>query len=188
MKTKTKSIIAAFIFSIAALIGCSVVSVGAYSISAYNTAITLKTGYDAKIKANEADFDNLSKKISQTAQVSKAQLEKLKDIYTSYAEARTGNGDKGAIMNWVQESVPNVDTSTMNNLQNIIVSSRNSWTERQKELVDISREYNTNLNTFPTNLILGVFGFQKINPLVVSSENTQKAFQTQQDNNTDLNF
>lgn len=183
MKT---NIIIAVALGVAALVILAALGLVGYGIGIYNQANTLKTTYEAKIGANKADFDNVSKVIGQTAQVSKAQLEKLKDIYTSYAEARTGKDAGKAVMNWIKESVPNVDTSTMNNLQNIIVASRNGWTERQKELVDISREYNTMLATFPSNVLLGLFGFQKIDPLVVTSANTENAFQTKQDNNTNL--
>lgn len=185
---KTTAIIAAILIGIVTFLGIGVVSVSLYGVGLYNEANTLVTTYDAKVSANKADFDNVTKVISQTAQVSKAQLDKLQNIYTSYAQARTGQDAAGAIMKWVQESVPNVDTTTMNNLQNIIVASRNGWTERQKELVDISREYNTMLARFPSNIILGVLGFKKIDPLVVTSENTEKAFETKQDNNTKLDL
>lgn len=183
---KTVSIISAILVTVFLAIFLSGVSLVGYGITTFNQAQTLTTQYEAKVDANKTDFDNVVKVIGQTSQVSKAQLDKLKEIYVSYAEARTGKDAQQAIMNWVQESVPNVDTSTMNNLQNIIVSSRNSWTERQKELVDISREYNTMLAKFPSNFVLGIFGFKEINPLIITSADTEKAFQTGQDNNTNL--
>lgn len=184
---KTSTTIAAILFSIVAFIGLSVFSLAGYGISTYNTAKNLQITYEAKADANKADFDNVIKVISQTAQVSRSQLDKLQQIYTSYADART-NDSANSIMNWVQESVPNVDTTTMNNLQNIIVSSRNTWTERQKELVDISREYNTKLVVFPNNLILGLFGFKQIDPTIITSDLTDRAFETGKDNSTKLEF
>lgn len=189
MKTiKTTAITAAAIATILAVFGLGLLSLGIFGVDTYNQAQTLKTTYEAKVDANKTDFDNMIKVISQTSQVSKAQLEKLKDIYTSYAEARSGEGASKAIMNWVQESVPNVDTTTMNNLQNIIVSTRNGWTERQKELVDISREYNTLLARFPTNIFLGWFRFQKIDPNIVTSKNTEESFKSGEDNSYKLDL
>lgn len=185
---KTTSIIAAIILTVMLALGLGVLSLGGYGIGLYNQAKTLNNQYSAKISANKADFDNVTKVISQTAQVSKAQLDKLREIYNSYAEARTGKDASKAIMNWVQESVPNVDTTTMNNLQNIIVSSRNGWTERQKELVDISREYNLMLEKFPSNVILGFLGFKLIDPLVITSSATEEAFETKKDDNIKLDF
>lgn len=179
MKTTiiTLSIIAALILVFGSLAG--------YGITLFNTSNTLKLTYEAKVSSNEADFDNMKKVIGQTAQVSKAQMDKLKEIYVEYADARSSDASK-AIMNWVQEAVPNIDASTFNNLQNIIVSSRNGWTARQRELVDISREYNTLLVKFPSNIFLGFFGFQKINPLIISSSDTKESFKTGEDNDTNL--
>ena len=156
-----------------------------YGVSLFNTANTLKNTYEAKISANQADFDNLKKVIQQTANISEVQMEKLKEIYVQYADARTSDA-AGAILNFVTEAVPNIDTTTFTNLQNIIVANRTSWTNRQKELVDISREYNLLLVRFPSNIVLGIFGFQKINPLVITSEATEEAFRTKQDNDTKL--
>jgi hypothetical protein len=180
-----KTLIALLIVGLTIILG--VVSLFGYGISVFNTANTLKITYEAKISSNEADFDNMRKTIGQTTQVSKAQMDKLKEIYVQYADARTSDA-AGAVMNWVQESVPNVDSTTFNNLQNIIVAGRNGWTARQRELVDISREYNALLVKFPSNILLGTFGFQKINPLIISSSDTKESFSSGEENNTKLDF
>lgn len=156
------------------------ITMGAYLIGTYNTQVTLQTTYNAKVKANEADFDNMKKKITQVAQVSEMQMNKLKELFSSYGDSRT-NKNGTAVMNWIKESIPNVDTKTFQNLQNIIVGSRDSFTSRQKELVDVSREYNQNLALFPRNLVLGMFGFKAIDPKIVTSTATEKAFETGKD-------
>jgi len=156
-----------------------------WGMSTYNTAKQLQVTYEAKISANTADFDNMKKVISQSAEVSEVQFEKLQNIFVSYAEARTEEAS-GALMRWVQESVPNVDTTVMTNLQNILVAQRNGWTSRQKELVDLSREYNTMLVRFPSNILLGAFNMERINPLVITSSNTQKAFESGEDNDVKI--
>jgi hypothetical protein len=178
-------------------LGCMVASVvcggfmlvalilGVWLMGQYNTAASLKNTYESKVKANEVDFDNMWKKIQQVAQVTSAQKDALKEIFTSYAQARTTES-KNLLSSWIKESVPNVDTSTFNNLQNIIVGSRDGWTMRQKELVDISRQYNEMLVRFPGNMILGMFGFQKIDPKIITSSRTEEAFSTGKDDNVDL--
>ena len=65
-----------------------------------------------------------------------------------------------------------------------VTSSRDAWTMRQVELVDISREYNQKLVTFPSNVILKMLGFQKIVPNVITSSSTEKAFETGKDDET----
>ncbi len=177
-KTIVGAGIAAVIIGGIALMAFSLLGWG---IGFYNTANSLKVQYESKIEANKSDFDNMKKKISKVAQVSTVQMDKLKDIYTSYAGARKQEGNS-ALANWVHEAIPNVDTSTFNNIQNIIVAGHDSFNERQKELVDISREYNTLIIRFPGNIVAGIFGMTKIVPLVVTSENTEESFKTRQDN------
>jgi len=154
-------------------------------ISYNNQEATLRTAIEAKLKDNTSEFDNMVKKISQVAQVSEKQLEVLKDIFVSYADARTSDGG-GQLMKWVQESVPNVDTSTMNNLQNIIVGSRDSWTMRQKELVDLSREHTKILRTFPSCMILNILGRKEVPITIITSSRTEKAFATGKDDDVSV--
>ena len=164
-----------------ALAGCLVV--GGYVLSTYNGAKTQHVLYEAKLKANTATFDNMWKKIQQVAQVTEAQKDALKDVLLGYAQARQGTGGAkdGSLARWVHEAVPNVDTSTFNNLQNIIAGSRDSWTFNQLELVDIAREYNRRLEVQPSGFILGVLGFKPINAKVITSSRTEETFITGKD-------
>jgi len=156
-----------------------------YSVSVLNREVDLRTLIETKQKDNTSEFDNMWKKISQSAQVTTAQKDALKEIFVEYADARTNEGS-GKLMSWVQESVPNVDTVTFNNLQNIITSSRDAWTMRQKELLDFSREHNLLLRKFPSNLICSLFGRKEINIQLVTSTRTQESFATGVDNETGL--
>lgn len=158
-----------------------------WGIGQYNTASTLRNQYDAKVKANEAIFDNVIKKISQSAQVTDLQKNALKDIFTSYASARTTGGSQdGSLMKWVTESIPNVDTSIYRNLQNIVTGARDEWTANQVALIDIAREYNLMLVKFPSNLLLNALGFQKLDPKIITSTRTENAFKTGKDDDTSL--
>jgi len=154
-------------------------------VGMYNGQATLKNTYEMKVKDNQSEFDNMWKKIQQVAQVPEAKKNAFKEIYVEYAGARSQEG-QGKLMSWVQEAVPNVDLSVYDNVMNILVASRDGWTMRQKELVDIARVYNQNLVVFPKNLILGMFGFDKIDPDIVTSTRTDEAFETGKDDDTDL--
>lgn len=162
---------------------------GGYTLSLYNSEGTLHNLYDAKIKANSAIFDNTWKEISQTAQVPEAQKAALKDIFTSYATARTtGGAQDGSLMKWVTESVPNTGNlgDTYRNLQNIITGARDTWTANQVALVDIARQYNLPFNTFPANVILKVLGLTVIDAKVITSTRTEKAFDSGKDDDVTL--
>lgn len=179
-----KTTLILIVLAVVAFVGIG--SLAVYGISTYNQAQRLHNLYDAKLVDNTSEFDNMWKKISQTAQIPNAKKDALREIFEGYASARTGNGDGGSLMKWVQESVPNVDLSEYKDVMNIIVGSRDSWTNRQKELVDIARQYNEMRSTFPSNIVMMIFGMDKINPKVVTSSRTDKAFQTGKDDDVDL--
>jgi hypothetical protein len=160
-----------------------------WGIQTYNIQAGLLNRYEAKVKDNSSQFDNTWKTISQSAQVSDKQKDALKEIFTSHADARNKGSDSDQLlMKWVQESVPNIDSSTSiyRDLMNTVVSARHSWTQRQTELVDISRQYNDALVKFPTNIFLNLFGFTKLDAKVITSSRTEEAFATGRDDNTKL--
>jgi len=159
--------------------GCSV-------IGTYNQEVSLRATIEQKQTDNKNEMDNMKKKICQVAQVSEKAMESLKDIVCGYAEARKGGENPNLIMNWIKESVPNVDTSTFNNLQNIIAGSRDAFTMRQKELLDLKREHDKLLRSFPSNVILSMFGRKPIDVTIVTSTKTEEAFKTGRDDETDV--
>jgi hypothetical protein len=156
------------------------------AIGKLNTENALRQTIVAKQLDNQSEYDNMWKKISQVAQVTMSQKEALKEIILGHAQARSGTGDKGAIMSWIQESVPNIDTSTFNNLQNIIVSSRDRFTMRQKELLDLSREHNTMLGKIPWGSLLRAMGRNEIDITIVTSSRTEESFRSGKDDNVNV--
>lgn len=160
---------------------------GIYVVSLYNSASTLKNTYDMKVKDNSSEYDSMWKIISQTAQIPEAKKNAFEEIYTEYAAARTSKSTN-QMMTWVKESAPHVDLSTYDKLMNVITGTRQSWTFRQKELVGIAEEYNKKMISFPSNIFLGMFGFQKIDPKVITSTRTEEAFQSGKDDDVTLNF
>lgn len=151
----------------------------------YNRAATLENTYNMKVKDNSSEFDNTFKKISQTFQIAEHKKGAFREILVDYAAARTPEG-AGKVMMWIKENAPAVDLSLYDNTQNIIVSSRDGWTMRQKELVGIAEEYNKQLVQFPGNIILKLFGFKMIDPKVITSTRTEKAFETGKDDDLSL--
>jgi len=160
--------------------------VGMYVLNLNNTQATLLNTYQAKKEANKADLSNLKSKLPEIAAVSNDAMDDLERILTKYANARTPEAS-GQMMLWVQEQVPNVDMSVKKNLVNAISATRDSWTDRQKELIDISRAYNGNLSVQPSKFILmTMLGYKPIAADVVITEGTAKAFETLRDEPMDF--
>lgn len=178
MKTAliTLGVVFGTILLIACIIGGSVVSVS-------NREVILRVTIYQKQEANKTEFDNMFKKIAQSAQVTEGQKNALAEIFNGYAQARSGSGKENdnLIFKWVQESVPNVDVSIYRNLQNIITSSRDSWTMRQTELLDLKREHDKILGVFPSGWILGMMGRKPIDVIIITSSKTQQTFATGKD-------
>ncbi len=150
-----------------------------------NREATIRTAMEAKQKANTTDFDTMKKVIAGVAEVGAFELDKLKEIFVEHAEARRGEG-KAAIMSWVQESVPNINTQTMSKLVNIIESQRVAFSQRQKELIDLQREQHLMFNKIPGGWFLTALGRFKMDIQIVTSSETKEAFATGEENETKL--
>ena len=160
------------------MVGC-----GMY-VSYNNSEVGLRNQIKMKQTDNKSEFDNMWKKIKQTAQVTDAAKEALQEIFVQHAQARTTGG--GGLMKWVQESVPNVQPDSMpfKTLMNIITSSRDRWTMRQKELLDFKREHDNILDKIPSGWFLA--GRQKIDVKIVTSGRTEAAFESGMDDDVDV--
>lgn len=157
-----------------------------YGIGVSNKEARLRNQITAKQTDNTNEYDAMWKKIKQSAEVTDGQKEALRQIFVDHAKARSGDGGKNAVMLWIKESIPNVDTSTFNQLMNIVTGSRDRFTMRQKELLDFKREHDNMIDTFPSSMILSFLGRGKIDVVIVTSTRTKEAFRTGEDDDTSV--
>lgn len=159
-------------------------AIGAFAISYHNSAISLENQHSAVQKDNKQQYANMINKIMQSAQVTKGQAEAIRDVVVEHAKNAGREG--GGLMKMVTESIPNIPSDTWSNLQNIIVSSRDGFANRQTKLLDIEREHNNLRQKFPSSLICG--GRPLLESQIVTSTRSEKAFETGVDDNLDLNL
>ncbi len=157
--------------------------VGAMYVSASNGEIRLRNQIEAVQVDNQNEFDNMWKKISQVSQVTKAERQSVENIILGYAEGRT-SATSGSFINAVREALPNISDKAFLNLQNTIIASRDSFTNRQKQLLDLKREHDNLLMTFPSSLFVG--SRERIDVVIVTSSRTKESFETGEDNDVDL--
>jgi len=170
----------------AVAVGAVVLVILVFAVSISNSEVRLRNLITAKQKDNSSEYDNLWKKIAQVAEVTSEQKNALIEIFVQHAKARTGEGSDKAVVRWIQESVPNVDTSAFKNLQNVITASRDGFTMRQKELLDLKREHDNMLGVFPSSIVLSVLGRQPIDVVIVTSTRTDNAFKSGKDDDVEL--
>ena len=162
------------------------VMVGIYYVNTSNTSARFSVSIKAKQTDNTSEFDNMNKKIKQTAQVAPAQMDKLKEIFNTHAQARGAGQQGGSLALWIKESVPTVDAKTYDKLMDIITSSRNAWTMRQKEIIAMKESHDHMFVQIPSKWILSIAGHVPVDIVVVTSSATKEAFITGEDNDIEL--
>jgi len=164
----------------------SVVWIAGFLMSCHNVEVQQRNLLVAKQRDNTSEFDNLKKKINSIVSIPDAQFARLKELFVEHAEARTSGGSQdGSLMKWVTESIPNVDKASeiYEKVMNHVVASRDSWTQRQKELLDMKRVHDNILDVGFRGLVLKNFlNRQKIDVIIITSSATQEAFRTGEDN------
>lgn len=156
-----------------------------HGIGLYNQEIQLRNQITAKQEENKSNFDNMWKKIKQSANVADKYKDGLRDVLSAYTKGREKESNQ-LLMDWTKEAVPNFDSSIYKQLNNIIVSSRDDFTLNQKQLIDLNRQHDVLLDTFPNNLYYKVMGIKKIDVIVVTSTTTDNAFETAKDDDIKL--
>lgn len=170
------------IIVIGAILLVAVVIFASMFVSYSNQERRLRNQITAKQRDNTSELDNVQKKISQSVQVTDLQMAAIKDIIVGNAQARKGGS--GTLATFVTEAVPNLDTTTFQNLQNVIAGSRDAFTMRQKELLDLKREHDNLIDTWPSSMIVG--GRGKIDVVIVTSSRVKENFSNGEDNDIKL--
>jgi hypothetical protein len=177
-----KAIVISLSIFVAAGIILGVTIFGMY-VSYNNKYVSLMNLGKTKQVDNKNEYDNMWKKISQVAQVSEKERDSLMKIFVEHAGARSSKSDQ-QVMTWVTESIPNISPDLFRNLQNIIVSSRDAWTMRQKELLNIKRELDNLMQMIPSSWFLS--GRATLEVVIITSSKTEKSFETGKDDDTSV--
>jgi hypothetical protein len=155
-------------------------------VSYKNREVGLYNQIEAKNKDNTSEFDNMWKKIAQSAEITTEAKNALKEIFVEHAQARSaGQPGGGSLAMWIKESVPNVapDSMPFKNLMNIITAARDRWTARQKELIDYKREYDNLVQKIPSRWFVTD---RKPEITIITSSKTEKTFATGKDDDIGL--
>lgn len=145
-------------------------------ISTSNSEIGLRNAITAKQRDNQSELDNMQKKIVQSGMVTREQSEQVVKLVRTTPQ--------GAVLTAVHEAIPNLDQSTYRQLMNVVTSSRDAFTMRQKEILDLKREHDNIRTTFPGSFIVG--GRPEIQVQIVTSDRAEAAFVSGKDNDVNL--
>lgn len=153
-------------------------------VSASNTEVGLRNRFAAQQAVIESSLDKTLKTINQTAQISKAEVAALKDIIIGNAQARKGGS--GSLATLVHEAVPNVNLTTLQNLQNIVAAGRDGFDREQRVLADIKLQHDNVRTRIPSSFFVG--SREPLKLVIISSSRVKAVIDSGEDNDTDLDL
>lgn len=165
-----------------------IVTVGGMYVSYNNAESRQRNLIEAKQRDNSSELDNMMKKITQIAEVTNEGKKAIQDFVIGNSQARADGQGKGSLFAMVTEAVPDVNPTSnlFVNLMNTITASRDAWTMRQKELLDLGRVHNDMLTVFPSSFFTSLSGKEKIEIKIVTSTRALDAMESGVDNNIKL--
>jgi hypothetical protein len=169
------------------------VIVGVCSVSFvvnYNYGNRAEKEITAAWENNENILATYSQKIMELAQIPAMYKDDVLDVYTKSITARYGEDGSDAMMQWIKEQNPNLDSGIYKTIQTEMIVGRNKFESAQTKLVDLKRGYETNLGYLWKGFWLTVAGYPKINLDdydIISSGHAQDVFESGVDNGIQIN-
>ena len=149
-----------------------------------NHIVEMEELIKAQYTTNQSNYDNMWKKIQESAQVSDKQASHIKEIYTETISGRYN--DSELLFKAIQEDNPDLDSSVYTELQRIIESGRNEFDNNQKKITDLIREYNTYVRKHVITSMIFNKNTMNSEDYIVTSERTNSAFSTGKDDKINL--
>lgn len=184
MKTVTLAL-SAFLAVAVLLVGLVVVNYIQYA----NYGHTTETALTTKMADNRQLLGKHSTQIGEMAQVNTMYRDDLAKVYSDALEGRYGENGSGAIMQWIQEQNPNMDSALYTRLSQKIEANRDEFANEQRILLDQKRAYETQLGLVWSGFWLRLSGYPKVkleDIKVISSSHANKAFETGVDDGIQL--
>lgn len=149
-----------------------------------NGEVDLRNRVMAQQQVCKASFDTMWKILAQKAQIAERYRDSFREIYPQLIAGRYGNDKGGVLLKWVQESNPQFDVSLYKDLMAAIEGERKSFFVNQKQLIDLKRQHDTTLQSWPNTMVLA--GRQPVEITVVTSATTDDAYRAGQENDVAL--
>lgn len=150
------------IMSLLAAIAVIVCILAGSFINAFNLGNRLEAGIKAAWTDNQNVLSSYTLKVQEAAQIPAMQRDDLKSVVTAALDARYGESGSQAMMQWIQEQNPTIDSSVYTQLQRTIEAGRDDFKNAQTRLIDQKRVYETNLGSFWTGTWLHIAGYPGI--------------------------
>ena len=139
-----------------------IIGIASTLISGYNGAISSEQSVIGQYKANENLLGQYTLQVMESMQVADAYKDGVKDVVKAAIEGRYGPDGSKAVLQFIKEQNPTLDPALYTNVQDIITTKRNEFQHKQDELISRCQTYQTTLRSFPSNIVLGLFNFPRM--------------------------
>ena len=158
------------------VLGAIIIAVSLVGI--YNGLVTKSQGIDAQWSQVETQYQRRYDLIPNLVNSVKGMMTQEQKIFLAIAEARTRYGaaqtvnEKAVAAGEVEtalgrllaimENYPDLKSSqNVTQLMDELAGTENRISVERKRFNDLTRDYNTQVKTFPTNMLAGMFGFSE---------------------------
>ncbi len=153
-----------------------------YAVSFYNGTYDLTRRIKAAHENNVQIYGSVRMKIEQSGLIADRYSDQVvRGIETAIKSRYGGGGAQGAML-WIQEQNPTISQTAYQKIQEIVGSEFSQFAANQTTLIDLGREYESRIGSYPGKLFAGVFGFsyETIKPYmtVISTAEAQRDFST----------
>lgn len=180
---KGSALVIAMVAILALIAGVVLIAVMSY-IAANNDGVRMEAAIKAQYEQNKNVLAQYGQKIAEAAQVPAMARDDLTKVVTAAIEGRYGDKGSQAAFQWIQEQNPSTDPELYRKIQQLIESGRDEFKNSQARLVDLKRNYETQLGFFWKGLWLKLAGYPKIKMddyKVVTTSRAEAAFETGQE-------
>lgn len=154
------------LLSVGAALASSLVVAVLVIASSWVSYSNLGNSYEQRLEAKWQDNQNVlgqyTIRVAEMAQVPEMYRDDLKEVIAATFEGRYGADGSRATFQWIQEQNLQFDSSMYNRLQQTMEAGRLEFANRQTELIDIKRAYNTDLGNVWSGMWLKFAGYPKV--------------------------
>ena len=167
-------------------LGCALAAVGAVVLVAiiiavslmgmYNSLVTKSQGIDAQWAQVETQYQRRFDLIPNLVNAVKGIMKQEQTVFLAIADARTKYGSAPTVdakaeaagqvetalgrLLAIMENYPDLKSSqNVTNLMDELAGTENRISVERRRYNELVRDYNTQIKTFPTNMLAGMFGF-----------------------------
>lgn len=146
--------------------------------------LSKKIQIQSTLVSNKTEYDKKWKTFKELAQIPKMQEQQFKSVYDDMMINQ--NRDTGLLVKMVKQDNPKLDTKLYEKLQDAILDGEEDFQNRQNNITDQIGQYNTYLINHP--IVASILNEKQLdaNDYVVTSEATERAFDTGKADEIDL--